>query len=57
MGDPNLIKMEKAVTFLLEVRQTAFQKERVVPELSWTGHSPNRIGKGERNTWITQRGY
>ena len=53
MGALDLIKAKTAITDSLKTEYDTPHKERVVPDLNWRDHSPDMIGKEERNTWIT----
>jgi len=53
MGALDLIKVKTAIMVSLKTEYDTPKKERVVPDLNWRDHSPDMIGKEERNTWIT----
>jgi hypothetical protein len=53
MGAPDLIKVKTAITVSLKTGYDTPNKERVVPDLNWRDHLPDKIGKEEKNTWIT----
>jgi hypothetical protein len=53
MGAPDLIKAKTAIMVSLKTGCNASNKECVVPDLNWRDHLPDKIGKEERNTWIT----
>lgn len=53
MGVVDLIKVKMAITVSLKMGYDTPQKGRVVLNLNWKDHLPGKIGKEERNTWIT----
>jgi len=53
MGTVDLIKVKTAITVSLKMGDDTPQKGRVVLNLNWKDHLPDKIGKEERNTWIT----
>jgi hypothetical protein len=52
-GRPGSDQSEDGNHGLLKMGYDTPQKGRVVLNLNWKDHLPGKIGKEERNTWIT----